>query len=127
MIGSEPWHDHPAAWTLLAADKAGVVCAALDVFELPLDRGLIADEHQTAAARRAGFIRPHVRTKWDTGTNNAVPLHLCLAAGRIVTRAPPAKIRRVRTFLLEAIVPVFEVIVAILVTTQSPVVAPRRK
>ena len=68
-------HGGTAARPHLAGDKAGVVCmAALDILELPLDRGLIANEHQSPAVRCRRLTRCHLRPERNAGAQNTVPL-----------------------------------------------------
>src|SRR5262249_13861066 len=63
-----------AAGTLLAANEAGVVRLALQVLELPLDRGLVADEHQTAAMPGCRFSWRDLRSERNAAAQDAVPL-----------------------------------------------------
>src|SRR5205823_274493 len=73
--------------SLLAADEAGIVGElGLDKLELPLDRCLIADEHQTAALYGFGFARHHLGAKRNAGANDAVRQRRGLSLGVIVAR-----------------------------------------
>ena len=113
-----------AAGTTLFADKAGIVCLALDIFELPLDRSLIADKHQAPAMSGGRFSGFHLRAKRDAGADDPVPLNLRLVAG-VVAGVDFPNVRRVWAFALLGIVAELEVIVVFLIVTQRRLVVER--
>src|SRR5260370_30640921 len=108
-----------APWPNLPVNKIGIVrVAPLNELELPLDRGLIADEHQSSAVPGCCFSGCHFGTKRDTGANDAVPLHLRLAAPRVVTGVHLSDMCGVGTFALIGIRAELEIIISPLITAQ---------
>jgi hypothetical protein len=94
-------------------DEIGSVgVAPLDELELSGDRGLVADEHESAAVARRDFARLHFGTEGYAGAADAVGLRFRLPAERIVARIDLADMRRIGTAALEGVVAVIEIIVA---------------
>src|SRR5277367_2851190 len=94
---------------------------ALDVLELPLDRGLIADEHQSPAMLGRRFPQLHLGTERDTSANDAMPLRL--RQRHVVARIDFTNMSREWTLLLESITAEPEIVVAPVVVTEHRIVA----
>src|SRR5260370_27167958 len=79
---------------------------------------MIGEESQSWAVPGCCLSGCHFGTKRDTGANDAVPLHLRLAAPRVVTGVHLSDMCGVGTFALIGIVAELERIIAALITAQ---------
>src|SRR5262249_7545902 len=106
----------------LATDEIGIIRLALNVLKLALDRGLIADEHQSPAVSGRGFSRRYFGTKRNPPANDAMSFNLRLIAG-VVGGIDFPNVRRVRAFALLGIGAELEIIIALFVCAESGVVS----
>src|SRR5260370_33504211 len=88
---------------------------------------MIGEESQSSSVPGCCCCGCDVGSKRDTGANDAVPLHLRLAAPRVVTGVHLSDMCGVGTFALIGIVAELEIIIAALITAQRRIVALRCK
>jgi hypothetical protein len=76
----------------------------LDELELSGDRGLLPDEHQSAAVARRSFTRRHFRTEGYAGAADPVGLGFRLSARCVAARIDLADMRRIGAAALKGVV-----------------------